>query len=145
MERKFKLIFGIDISKLTLDVTYSLEGSFRYFQITNDAASMGNNRFRILLGKNNNPVGLEEASVLNNIKIYPNPFKEELYISTDKTTNNNKVEYVIFNQFGQMVHKNTLNFENNTFKINTHELSSGMYFITIKTESFVETKKIIKN
>jgi len=37
MERKFKLIFGIDISKLTLDVTYSLEGSFRYFQITNDA------------------------------------------------------------------------------------------------------------
>ena len=37
MERKFRLIFGIDISKLTLDVTYFYEGSSHYFQITNDA------------------------------------------------------------------------------------------------------------
>lgn len=37
MERKFKLIFGIDISKLTLDATYFFEGTSRYFQITNNA------------------------------------------------------------------------------------------------------------
>jgi transposase len=37
MERKFRLIFGIDISKLTLDVTYFLDGSSHYMQITNDA------------------------------------------------------------------------------------------------------------
>jgi transposase len=37
MERKFRLIFGIDISKSTLDVTYFFESSFKHFQITNDA------------------------------------------------------------------------------------------------------------
>jgi transposase len=37
MERKFRLIFGIDISKSTLDVTYFFESSSHYFQITNDA------------------------------------------------------------------------------------------------------------
>jgi transposase len=58
MERKFKLIFGIDISKLTLDVTYSLEGSFRYFQITNDAKGISQ------LVKTIKELGIEEQQVL---------------------------------------------------------------------------------
>jgi len=37
MEHKFKLIFGIDISKLTLDVTYFYNEHEKYFQVTNDA------------------------------------------------------------------------------------------------------------
>jgi len=37
MERKFKLIFGIDISKLTLDVTYFFDGVTNYLQVPNDA------------------------------------------------------------------------------------------------------------
>jgi transposase len=37
MKSKFKLIFGIDISKLTLDVTYFFDGSSYYFQVPNNA------------------------------------------------------------------------------------------------------------
>jgi len=37
MERKFKLIFGIDISKLTLDVTYFFDGFSHYIQAPNSA------------------------------------------------------------------------------------------------------------
>ncbi len=37
MERKFKLIFGIDISKLTLDVTYLFNDSSHYLQVPNNA------------------------------------------------------------------------------------------------------------
>lgn len=37
MEHKFKLIFGIDISKLTLDVTYFFEKKKEYIQVSNDA------------------------------------------------------------------------------------------------------------
>jgi|WetSurMetagenome_2_1015567.scaffolds.fasta_scaffold61841_2 transposase len=37
MERKFKLIFGIDISKLTLDATYFFEGTPHYLQVPNNA------------------------------------------------------------------------------------------------------------
>lgn len=58
MERKFKLIFGIDISKLTLDVTYLLEGSCRYFQITNDAKGISQ------LVKTIKELGIEEQQVL---------------------------------------------------------------------------------
>jgi transposase len=37
MESKFKLIFGIDISKLTLDVTYFNDKKREYVQVSNDA------------------------------------------------------------------------------------------------------------
>lgn len=37
MEHKFKLIFGIDISKLTLDITYFFGKDQAYLQVTNDA------------------------------------------------------------------------------------------------------------
>jgi transposase len=37
MERKFKLIFGIDISKLTLDVTYFFDDLAHYIQVPNNA------------------------------------------------------------------------------------------------------------
>lgn len=37
MEYKFKLIFGIDISKLTLDVTYFLDNKQQYVRLSNDA------------------------------------------------------------------------------------------------------------
>lgn len=37
MKRKFKLIFGIDISKLTLDVTYFFDDLSHYLQVPNNA------------------------------------------------------------------------------------------------------------
>lgn len=37
MERKFKLIFGIDVSKLTLDVTFIFGQDEKYMQVSNDA------------------------------------------------------------------------------------------------------------
>ena len=37
MEHKFKLFFGIDISKLTLDITYFYGKREEYLQVTNDA------------------------------------------------------------------------------------------------------------
>ncbi len=57
------------------------------FAINSDPLSMGNNRFRIILGRNNNPNGVEQAKV-NVISIYPNPAEDILYIvnqSEDKT------------------------------------------------------------
>lgn len=58
MERKFKLIFGIDISKLTLDVTYFLKNSFHYLQITNDARGISH-LVDIIKG-----LGIDEKEVL---------------------------------------------------------------------------------
>ena len=37
MDKKFKLIIGIDISKLTLDVTFFFNNESRYMQVSNDA------------------------------------------------------------------------------------------------------------
>jgi hypothetical protein len=114
------------------------------FQLTEDVASMGNNRFRILLGKNNNPTGVEQSIAKSNFKVFPNPFNDELNlrIETDLTTN--AVEYSIYNQFGQMVETNKVVLENYNFSLNTSTLASGIYFIRIKTDEFVETKKLIK-
>ncbi len=115
------------------------------FQLTSDAASMGSNRFRIILGKNNNPTGINEVLAKNNFSVYPNPFASEISIKIQKELTNKNVEYIIYNQFGQVILQNEVMLNDYNFAISTMELAAGIYFITIKSDEFVETKKLIKN
>jgi len=58
MEHKFKLIFGIDVSKLTLDVTYFFDKKKEYIQVSNDAK--GISKLVQMIGE----LGLCESDVL---------------------------------------------------------------------------------
>lgn len=114
------------------------------FQLTEDVASMGNNRFRILIGRNNNPTGVDQNIVKNNFNVYPNPFNNDLNVRIERELKANLVEYNVYNQFGQKVLDGKQNIDNYIFNINTSNLASGIYFISIKTDEFIETKKLIK-
>lgn len=71
--------------------------------------------------------------------VYPNPTHNDVFISsTDKELIKS---YSIYNTLGKIVKTGTL--ENN--KISLNDLSSGIYFIKLKTnENYLVTKKIIK-
>jgi hypothetical protein len=85
------------------------------------------------------PVGTEPVvgSAIG-IKMFPNPVEEYVVISaTDKLR-----EIKIFSSLGQVVYHGYV--DNNTIKINTRTLETGLYIVQIQTEKGNTTRKIIK-
>lgn len=83
-----------------------------------------------------NATGIINADI-RTLKIFPNPTKDELCISTESLIN--RVE--IYNADGKMQMQ-----ENNfTGKMNVSSLAKGLYIVKVYTVQGVETVKIIKN
>lgn len=84
-------------------------------------------------------------SVNNNSKsqflVYPNPAKDILFVSFPNNLNHATV--VFYNTLGQLVFQTELQEAHQS--ISLEKLNSGMYFYTIKSDSFSQSGKIIKN
>src|SRR5690606_1637778 len=85
-------------------------------------------------------VSLFETKYLNNndykklnLKIYPNPVIDNIYIDTETEYNNNAV-VSIFDISGKLIFKKSICLENTT-NINVSNLPSSIYVIEIKTEN----------
>lgn len=116
------------------------------FELDNNQASMGNDRFRILLDKNNKPVGIEDKSQSNLIQVYPNPFDEIINIRMTNISNKEKFDYTIYNQFGQEVMNGIADLTNNKDSvIEVSSLGSGVYYINLKNHNYNLNYKLIKN
>jgi Secretion system C-terminal sorting domain len=78
-----------------------------------------------------------EEDVKNEIKLYPNPTHDILYIETD----------LIFSEIivRDMAGKQILKFNDNEKNINTSYLANGTYLILLKTKNNIYAKKFIKN
>lgn len=90
-------------------------------------------------------LGVNDNS-LNDITIYPNPTTGEVFINLTAETASD-VSIVIANNLGQIVQTIT-NQElggNTTAKVDISEVSTGVYFVTITSQGFSETKKLIVN
>ena len=77
----------------------------------------------------------------NGFSIYPNPVNNELNIMYKN--DNLPTSASLHNMLGQVIFTKAINSEND-LKINTSNLSKGMYFITIKTEVTNQTFKFLK-
>ncbi|MFC2100610.1 choice-of-anchor J domain-containing protein [Bacteroidota bacterium] len=73
-----------------------------------------------------------------NVKLYPVPAKEELFIESNNSVIN---EIYIYNAMGQKVFSGIHN--TNHCKVNTSDLRSGMYFIEIRIDKQVLLEKIV--
>ncbi len=84
-------------------------------------------------------VGIQQNEMAEEIKIYPNPFRELLNLSVP-TSKINSV--VLLNSFGRKIGE--FRPENIFFQLDTRSLQEGVYFIQITTGNFSETMKIVK-
>lgn len=71
----------------------------------------------------------------NNISIYPNPVRDNIYLS-----NIEKVDYEIFDMLGKLILKGKQN-EN---QINVNSLTKGVYILKVKNEKNTFNQKFIK-
>ena len=81
---------------------------------------------------------------LNNsvFKIYPNPFEESINLSWDNTDRSNQLNVSVYSIDGKKVFDNT--FKQKPETLNLAKLSTGMYFIKIKSANQTFVKRIIK-
>ena len=85
---------------------------------------------------------------LNSFVIYPNPANQSATISFT-IIDKNKVNVNVYDVFGNVVstlsQSNDFEKGNNTINVNTSNLSSGIYYISLDVNGAKETKKLIIN
>lgn len=82
---------------------------------------------------------------LEKILVFPNPFSDRLYLDwRRKNLLNEPLTIGIYAIDGCLVKKITSNVFDNVLELNFDDLSTGCYFIKLKTKSTVEVHKIIK-
>jgi hypothetical protein len=111
-------------------------------------ATFGNGIYQINLQGPGGVLSAEENSFdYFDSKIYPNPTSEKINLSFNLKTNKD-YRWIIFNQMGTVVKQsNNLNgFNgNNKIDINTSELVSGVYFLSLRSRGNSITKEFIIN
>jgi hypothetical protein len=72
--------------------------------------------------------------------VYPNPTNEYIYVSFPYGIEN--AEITLYNSIGQKISEKDLNSSN---LISMDNLTSGVYFYKIESNSLIQSGKIIKN
>jgi hypothetical protein len=127
-----------------LDVVYSFHRNLNADNLQNIPIMIGGlprifNLYQTQFQAMSRAVGVEEKEDISNFKVYPNPSTNELWIETDNKTIE---EVAIFNTFGQLMHSQKPN-TSDKLSINVKELSSGIYFLTLKIDGQKVSKKIV--
>lgn len=117
---------------------------FTYGQTVRMDAALFNQRVGLLTSNGCTPsiMSIDENNFDKGIKVYPNPFSNQLTIETNEPIF--KIE--IYNLLGQMVKSKIIDSPtNNSVNINLSELVQGNYIAKIYVENGEKSVKIIKN
>jgi len=137
------LLFGFS-AKAQVTVTYSYDNLHRLTQASY-SNGVGIQYSYDALGNRTqetktSTLSVEEVTTEKNFKLYPNPFKDELYLSSDNQTIK---EVSIIDMTGKLI-KTIANINTTHYQLDASYLVSGNYLIQIKTNNGVEVHKVIK-
>ncbi len=84
-------------------------------------------------------VGLNETANINsNVAIFPNPFHDEITITSTELV----LHYKLMDVYGSLVQEGQSN--DKTLHLKTDFLKTGIYFIQVQTKFGLDTKKLVK-
>lgn len=92
----------------------------------------------VVFNTNSNCTLISEDFDTSKIKIYPNPFKDQLQLLSESNLIVEKI--TIYNSLGQIVYQNATYSEN----IDLSNLKSGYYYVELITDQGKEIQKVIK-
>ncbi len=84
----------------------------------------------------------EFNSALSELKIYPNPFRDELNFSLNSIFKVDNVK--LYNAIGTVINITVENSNDNIYKVNTNGLSNGLYYMQLNLGNSSKTIKILK-
>ncbi len=93
----------------------------------------------LILKLSNEVATIDNLDLTKQIKVYPNPVKDELHISRN---NISTLSYKLYNTLGEIIKSEKIKPNE---KIDFKDLYKGIYFLKINTKNDVKIFKIIKN
>ena len=88
------------------------------------------------------------ANEVASADVFPNPFNESTNVEITTGDQDNSVTIRVVNFLGQQVYVETLNVASSSVvrhNVVMNELSKGVYFLTVETNTTKETVKLVKN
>jgi len=80
----------------------------------------------------------------NNIEVYPNPAFEELTIELDLEKNYQNLKITLLDRLGRVIYQEShKNQSSGQFKLNISDFSSGLYLLSVQTDSYQNTQKVM--
>lgn len=134
-------VFEMELSRVESNQYYYLTNDYSYPVLTTYADDQNNILFTEYYSTQvvNTTMDLATLTKKDDIKIYPNPFTDEVYIEI-----NESAIVSVFSTTGKLVKKERINSIEN--RIDLYNLLPGMYFISIQADKgqnlFIE--KVIK-
>lgn len=132
-----------DVEVSIVDTTTNEETSLNNANVFHFMANQGNNsdKYVVKIGKKN--VGMENEANQEaiSLSLYPNPAKESTTLTIDNLNNNAQV--FLNDVQGRVINTYNVSKEQHTLKINTNNLTSGVYYIRVITNNSAKTEKLI--
>ncbi len=136
-----------DIFRISIAHDRGVSGENTLYINTNSTWTTVTERFGITTSSAITPVAcivdVESFEMDNEIEIYPNPACNYININTGKISKDKDIYIQIFNQTGVLTYSNNETVNGNTIKLDTDNLSAGLYFINLIIDNHKITKKIV--
>jgi Secretion system C-terminal sorting domain len=85
-------------------------------------------------------LGLDDNDITNTVVLYPNPASNEFIVNLGSTVDSD-VEITVINSLGQTIQR--LNTSTTQTTIDVSNYHTGLYFVSIKTDTQSTTKKLL--
>jgi len=89
-----------------------------------------------------NMVPTRDLIPANNIKLYPNPARNTVFLAIDHPINAAKIGMTVFNLQGKQLMRQQLDPSNHT-ELDVSQLAPGMYLVQLQFEDQMISKKLI--
>ncbi len=129
---------GTPISGYTSQSCAPLFNGFYTVKINNGFCDINSAAFQLT------NLDLDANTFKDEVSLFPNPAKNELYLKFSSNFSGKVVECIIYDEVGKSILITTATLKDKEIKLDIGELKVGQYFIVIKTKSMLIVKKFVK-